>query len=49
MGCSRFGERWDVGSDQLVLEAFRECLIDAGIERHQIGAAWLGVHLILLQ
>jgi acetyl-CoA C-acetyltransferase len=49
MGCSRFGERWDVGSDQLMLEAFRECLIDAGIERHQIGAAWLGVHLILLQ
>ncbi|HEY3658999.1 MAG TPA: hypothetical protein VGL34_28850 [Steroidobacteraceae bacterium] len=38
MGCSRFGERWDVGSDQLMLEAFREWLIDAGIERHQIGA-----------
>jgi acetyl-CoA C-acetyltransferase len=42
MGCSRFGERWSVGSDQLMLEAFEECLADAGIERRQIGAAWLG-------
>jgi acetyl-CoA C-acetyltransferase len=42
MGCSRFGERWDVGSEQLMLEAFTEALQDAGIERKQIGAAWLG-------
>jgi acetyl-CoA C-acetyltransferase len=42
MGCSRFGERWDVGSEQLMLEAFSEALEDAGIERGQIGAAWLG-------
>jgi acetyl-CoA C-acetyltransferase len=42
MGCTRFGERWDSGSEQLMLEAFAEALQDAGIERQQIGAAWLG-------
>lgn len=42
MGCSRFGERWDAGSDTLLTEAFTEALEDAGIERSQIGAAWLG-------
>ena len=43
MGCSRFGERWDSGADQLMLEAFDECLADAGIEKAQIEAAWLGL------
>src|SRR5262245_40636155 len=43
MGCSKFGERWDVGHDDLMLEAFGEALADAGIERDTIGAAWLGV------
>jgi len=42
MGCSRFGERWEVGSEQLMVEAFNEALEDAGIERKLIGAAWLG-------
>ena len=42
MGCSRFGERWDVGSEQLINEAFLEALKDAGIERQQIEAAWFG-------
>lgn len=43
MGCSRFGERWDVGADGLMAEAFDEALADAGIEREQIDAAWFGV------
>jgi len=43
MGCSRFGERWDCGPDDLMLEAFAEALTDAGIERDRIDAAWLGV------
>ena len=43
MGCSRFGERWDAGPDDLMVEAFGEALADAGIERDQIEAAWLGV------
>ena len=42
MGCSKFGERWNVGAEELMVESFEECLADAGIERKQIGAAWLG-------
>ncbi|RDV06555.1 acetyl-CoA acetyltransferase [Sphingorhabdus pulchriflava] len=43
MGCSKFGERWDKDADQLMVEAFDEALVDAGIETSQIDAAWLGV------
>jgi acetyl-CoA C-acetyltransferase len=42
MGCTRFGERWDVGAEELMVEAFEECLADAGIEKKQVQAAWLG-------
>jgi acetyl-CoA C-acetyltransferase len=42
MGCSHFGERWDVGSEELMVEAFNEALADADIERSEIGAVWLG-------
>jgi acetyl-CoA C-acetyltransferase len=42
MGCTQFGERWDVGTPQLLAEAFDEALHDAGIERGQIDAAWCG-------
>ena len=41
MGCSKFGERWSAGADDLIVEAFLECINDAGIERHQLEAAWL--------
>ena len=43
MGCSKFGERWDCGPEDLMVEAFNEALDDAGIEVSQIDAAWLGV------
>ena len=43
MGCTRFGERWDCGADDLMVEALGEALADAGIERDQLDAAWLGV------
>ncbi|MDM0015332.1 acetyl-CoA acetyltransferase [Variovorax sp. J22P168] len=42
MGCSRFGERFDAGTPELMAEAFNEALSDAGIERKQIEAAWFG-------
>lgn len=45
MGCSRFGERWDVDADGLMLEAFGEAAADAGIDAGQLEAAWLGVCL----
>ena len=42
MGCTRFGERWDMGAEELMVEAFEEGLADAGIEKKDIEAAWLG-------
>ena len=42
MGCTRFGERWDIGAEGLMVEAFEECLADADIEKKDINAAWLG-------
>lgn len=48
MGCTRFGERWDAGSEELMVEAFQECIADAGIEKKDIQAAWLGSCLTLI-
>ncbi len=45
MGCTRFGERWDGGAEELLVEAFEECLADAGIEKKAIQAAWYGTCL----
>ena len=41
MGCTRFGERWDMSSDDLIVEAYKEALDDAGIDQEQLQAAWL--------
>lgn len=41
MGCTRFGERWDMSPEALVADAYDEALADAGIEADRIGAAWL--------
>lgn len=42
MGCTRFGERWDMGAEDLVVEAVEEALSDSGIDRSRIEAAWVG-------
>jgi acetyl-CoA C-acetyltransferase len=42
MGCSKFGERWDMGVEDLLVEAAYEAYGDAGIEPKDIQAAWLG-------
>jgi acetyl-CoA C-acetyltransferase len=42
MGCTKFGERWDAGFEDLMVEAYKECLEDAGIAPKDIQAAWLG-------
>ncbi len=41
MGCSKFGERWDCDTEDLIVEAFEECILDAGIDIKEIQAAWL--------
>ncbi len=45
MGCSKFGERWDVGAEELMIEAYEEARKDAGIETSEIQAAWLATAL----
>ena len=40
MGCSKFGERWDTGADELMVEAYLEAISDAGIDSTQLDAAW---------
>ncbi|MDY6825285.1 MAG: acetyl-CoA acetyltransferase [Thermodesulfobacteriota bacterium] len=45
MGCTKFGERWDAGGEELIVEAFEECLADSGLEKKDIQAAWFGTCL----
>ncbi len=42
MGCTKFGERWDASANDLLVEAYKEVLEDAGIEPKDIQAAWVG-------
>jgi len=42
MGCTRFGERWDDSSEDLIVEAYKEAMEDAGIEKKDLQAAWFG-------
>ncbi|MGH6888551.1 MAG: acetyl-CoA acetyltransferase [Rhizomicrobium sp.] len=41
MGCSKFGERWESGAEELMVEAYLEAAADAGVETGRIQAAWL--------
>lgn len=45
MGCSKFGERWDMGAEELMVEAYLEAMQDAGVETSQVQAAWLSTHI----
>jgi acetyl-CoA C-acetyltransferase len=42
MGCTRFGERWDAGMEDLMVEAAYEAFEDAGIQPKDVQAAWIG-------
>jgi acetyl-CoA C-acetyltransferase len=42
MGCTKFGERWDMGVEDLLVEAAYEAFKDAGVEAKDIQAAWIG-------
>ncbi len=45
MGCSKFGERWEAGPEELMVEAYLEAMEDAGVETSQIEAAWFSTHI----
>lgn len=43
MGCTNFGERWDMGGSELLVDAFKEAVEDAGIDpQKDIEACWYG-------
>jgi acetyl-CoA C-acetyltransferase len=42
MGCTKFGERWDAGIDDLVIDAAYEAYEDAGVGPDDIEACWYG-------
>lgn len=42
MGCTKFGERWDKGADDLLIDAAGDALASAGMQRDDIDAFWLG-------
>ncbi len=42
MGCTRFGEHWDKGADDLLIDAAYDCYESAGVDQKDIEAYWLG-------
>ena len=41
-GCTKFGEHYDKSAEDLVVEAGLEAMADAGVDRSQIQAGWVG-------
>jgi acetyl-CoA C-acetyltransferase len=42
MGCTPFGEHWDKGPDDLLVDAAKETYQSAGVDPGQVDAYWLG-------
>lgn len=42
VGCTRFGDHFDLSAADLVAQAAREALADAGMTNEQVGAGWIG-------
>jgi acetyl-CoA C-acetyltransferase len=42
MGCTPFGEHWDKGADDLLVDAASEAYQSAGVDPDQVDAYWLG-------
>ncbi|MDQ1361325.1 MAG: acetyl-CoA C-acetyltransferase [Acidimicrobiaceae bacterium] len=42
MGCTPFGELWDKGADDLLIDATQEAIASAGVAMDDIDAFWLG-------
>ncbi len=45
MGCTKFGENWDMDSKEMVIEAAYEAYEDASIDPEDIQAAWMGTYM----
>ncbi|MFC2060421.1 acetyl-CoA acetyltransferase [Chloroflexota bacterium] len=45
MGCTKFGENWDMSIDDMIIDAAYEAYEDAGIEPKDIQAAWYGTYV----
>src|SRR5881398_783403 len=42
MGCTPFGEHWDKGTDDLLVDATKEAITTTGVQLNDIDAFWLG-------
>ena len=42
MGCTPFGEHWDKGLDDLIIDASTEAFASAGVTKDDVDAYWLG-------
>ena len=42
MGCTPFGEHWDKGANDLLIDAATEACASAGVDKQEIDAFWLG-------
>jgi hypothetical protein len=42
MGCTSFGEHWDKGVNEMLVESSTEALESAGITHDDVDAYWLG-------
>ena len=42
MGCTKFGENWNMSVEDMLIDAVYEAYADAGVEAKDIEAAWIG-------
>jgi acetyl-CoA C-acetyltransferase len=42
MGCTRFGERWEAGLDDLIISAATDAFASAGVTKDDVDAYWFG-------
>src|SRR5580658_6475704 len=42
MGCTNFGEQWDKGLDDLIVDASKDTFASAGVTKDDVDAYWIG-------
>ena len=42
MGCTAFGERFDRGLDDLIIDGAGQAFASAGVDKHDVDAYWFG-------